>query len=469
MKKKTSFKLSWIIVGFAILIIAALTPPLPGLSFLGKMAIALLITSVIWWITEPLPIAIVTWGLVALVPLMGMLTPMETWAAGMSPALVLYLSAFGFAVFFSHSSWSTRVAALVCKISKGDSKRLVLGFMIATAVISAFVDNLPLVAVMLPIAYKVLDANETPWGGKSALAKTLVIGIIMAAYIGGWITPVGCIMNILVQGYLASAFGITVSFVQWIIMGSITAVISLPLCWIALVAVLKPESLEPGVTDVLIKEADDLGALTRTDIIGLVTVIVAMVFWVLGSWFPIFDTATIGLVTLFIFFFPGLNIITFDDYMNESPWSAFLLVWGCGCLVGGIASTGAMSWLVETILMPMAGMPIVVIMIVLAVAACLIHNVLPSGPAVCGLISIPFISLAIALGGNPIATGFLCAVWSASAFLLPLDAPMFYGYSSKRQYFSFGDTLKAGALPSIVVILVVAVVIPAVCSAVGMV
>ena len=468
MGKKLSFRITIIAIGIIVLVGAALMPPLPGLSFLGQMALAILAVSVLWWITQVMPVVMTTWIMVALIPLLGIMTPMETWAAGMSPALVLFISAFAFAVFFTHSSWSTRVAALVCKLSKGESKRLVLGFMVATAILSAFVDNLPLVAVMLPIAYKVLDANETPWGGKSALGKTLVIGIIVAAYIGGWITPVGCIMNIILQGYLQSSFDITVTFGQWIIMGGVTAVISLPIAWAALVGVLKPESLNPGVTDVLIKEAEDCGSPSRNDIAGLVIILAAMVCWIMGSWYPIFDTATIGLVTLFFFFLPGLDIIDFDDYMNESPWSVVLLVWGCGCLVGGIAATGAMDWIVDTLLMPMSGMSIPVIMIVLALIACLIHNVLPSGPAVAGLISIPFIGFIIAIGGNPVATGFLCAVWSASAFLLPLDAPMFYGYSSKRKYFSFADTLRSGIIPSAAVILVVALVIPVVCSAAGM-
>lgn len=468
MKEKLSFKISTVAIGALILLAAALLPPLSGLTPMGQMAIAMLVVAVIWWIAEPLPIVVVTWIMVSLIPLFGIMTPMETWTAGMSPALVLFLSAFAFAVFFTHSSWSTRIATLVCKFSGGSSKKLVLGFMVSTAILSAFVDNLPLVAVMLPIVYKVLDANGTPWGGKSQLAKTLVIGTIIAAYIGGWITPVGCIMNIILQGTLASAFGITVTFAQWMIMGLITAVISLPIAWIALVAVLKPEDMKPGVIEELVNEAEGVGKPSRTDIAGIVVIIAAMVCWILGSWIPVFDTATVGLVTLLVFFFPGLNIISFDDYMRESPWAVFLLVWGCGCLVGGIASTGAMDWAVETVLMPMAGMPMPVIMIVLATAACIIHNVLPSGPAVAGLISIPFITLVSALGGNLVATGFLCAVWSASAFLLPLDAPMYLGVSSERKYFSFNDTLKSGLIPSVAVILVVALVIPAVCSMIGM-
>lgn len=468
MKEKLSFKLTIMAIGVAILIIGALIPAPEGLSSMGKMAIAILLTSVLWWITEPFPVAIVTWVMVALIPLLGIMSPMDTWVAGMSPALVLYLSAFSFAIFFTHSSWSTRIATAVVKLSGGNSKKLILFFMIATAFVSAFVDNLPLVAVMLPICYKVLDANDSPWGGESRLAKTLIIGMVVSAYIGGWITPVGCIMNILLQGTLSTAFGINVTFVEWMLMGSVTAVISLPVAWLGLTAVLKPENLKDGVVDKLVKEAEEEGKPSRNDIIGLLVVLGAMVCWVLGSWFPIFDTATVGLVTMLFFFFPGLNIITFDQYFSESPWAAFMLVWGCGCLVGGIASTGAMDWLVQTVLMPMAGMPLPIIMVVLAIAACIIHNVLPSGPAVAGLISIPYITLVATLGGNLVGTAFLCAVWSASAFLLPLDAPMYLAVSSERKYFGFGDTLKSGIIPSAAVILVVALVIPALCSLVGM-
>lgn len=466
---KPATKIFLIILGILIIAASALLPPFGGLDWKSQVALGILITAVIWWISEALPIVIGTWVLAACIPLMGIMAPIETWSAGVSPAIILYISAFAFALFFAHSSWSTRVAALVCRVCGGSSKKLVFGFMLATAIISAFVDNLPLVAVMLPIAYKVLDADNVPWGGQSQLAKTLVLGIIIAAYIGGWITPVGCIMNVIVQGYLAMNFGITVTFIQWIVLGGITAIIALPVCWFALVLVLKPEPIEKGVTDTLVKEADGLGKVSVQDIVGLVVILGAMVLWLLGSWVPIFDTATIGLLTLLIFFLPKLNILNFNDFMKESPWSAFMLVFGCGCIVAGVASTNAMTWIVDTVLMPLAGLPGFVILLALASLNCVIHNIMPSGPAVAGLVSIPFITFISNVGGiSLVAVGFLCAVWSASAFLLPLDAPMYLGYSSERKYFSMADTLKSGIIPSIAVICIVALVIPPVCGLIGM-
>lgn len=316
---KAAVKIPALIVGALIIVAAAFLPQIAGLTWEGQMAIAILITAVIWWITEALPIVIGTWVLVALIPLLGIMGPMETWAAGISPALVLFISAFAFAVFFSHSSWSIRIAAYVCKVCGGSSKKLIFGFMLATAFLSAFVDNVPLVAVMLPIAYKVLDADGAPWGGQSRLAKTLVIGIILATYIGGWITPVGCIMNIILQGYLEANFDISVSFIQWMLMGGITAIIALPISWFALIAVLKPDEIKPGVTNTLIEEAEALPKPSVQDIVGIIVILVAMVFWIMGSWIPIFDTPTVGLVTLFFFFLPKLSIIDFNVYMEESP------------------------------------------------------------------------------------------------------------------------------------------------------
>lgn len=128
-----------------------------------------------------------------------------------------------------------------------------------------------------------------------------------------------------------------------------------------------------------------------------------------------------------------------------------------------------MTWIVDTVLMPMAGMPTFAILLVLATLNCLIHNVLPSGAAVAGLVAIPFLTFAANIGGiSLVAVGFLCAVWSASAFLLPLDAPMYIGFSSERKYFSMGDTLKSGIIPSVAVIAIVALIIPPICTAVGM-
>ena len=85
-----------------------------------------------------------------------------------------------------------------------------------------------------------------------------------------------------------------------------------------------------------------------------------------------------------------------------------------------------------------------------------------------GLITIPVCTLVADMGGNVTAAIFLCAVFSCAAFLLPLDLCVYCAYSSERKYFTPFDEMKVGWVPSVVAIAMVALVIPGVCTLMGL-
>ncbi len=82
MREKASFKVG--VVAVAVLIVAAtfLVPNPEGLAFEGKMLIGLLAAAIVLWVTEAIPILITAWLFAAAVPILGILSPGETWAGG---------------------------------------------------------------------------------------------------------------------------------------------------------------------------------------------------------------------------------------------------------------------------------------------------------------------------------------------------------------------------------------------------
>ena len=145
-----------------------------------------------------------------------------------------------------------------------------------------------------------------------------------------------------------------------------------------------------------------------------------------------------------------------------------MLNWAVGCVVAGMLATGSMSWLVGAVFGPMSGLPLIAVLLIVAVFACVFHNILPAGAAVAGLITIPVCTLVAGMGGNVTAAIFLCAVFSCAAFLLPLDLCVYCAYSSERKYFTPFDEMKVGWVPSVVAIAMVALVIPGVCTLMGL-
>ncbi len=469
MKEKSALvRFIIVIAGLALIGGVAVAPTPDGLSYQGKLALVIFVVSIVFWVTEVMPIAITGWAMVGLLPLLGILTPDETWAASINNAIIFYLCCFAFACFVGRSSIATRLTAMILKWAGTNSSRVLLGFMVVTALISTLMDNLPLCAVMLPIAYGVLDANDTPTGGKSPFAKCIAIGIPWAAAIGGAMTPSGCIINVLAMTLIEQNFGVSISFVQWMAFGVPLAVITIPAGWFALVKIFKPEPLKQAAVDAGIQRAAELPGMSRNEIGGIVVMLVTLVVWIASSWVTEINITVVSLIALGFMFFPGIESIRFNDFLSDSPWGMMLLMMAVNVLVAGLTATGAMEWVVSTVMAPMTSWPLLVTMIVLSVLGCILHNVIPAGPACAGLIAVPFATIIGGMGGSIAATCAMVAWWSAIALMLPLDGVPLLSYSSNRKYFSFGDMVKVGWAPSLVMVIITVTITPATAALLGL-
>lgn len=467
-QKSMPLRLGITLIGLAAIAVAYLAPAPAGLTSSALTALVVFLVAIVFWVTEVMPIAITGWAMVGLLPLLGVLTPDEAWAASINNAIIFYLCCFAFACFIGRSSIATRLTGMILRWAGTNSSRVLLGFMAVTALISSLMDNLPLCAVMLPIAYGVLDANDTPLGRKSPFAKCLAIGIPWAAAIGGMMTPAGCIINVLSLSLLEQSFGLQISFVQWMALGIPATIILVPVGWLALTRIFKPEALSQQAVDAGIRQADELPAMPRTEVAGVIVMLGTLAVWVAGSWIPVLNTTVVSLVALGLMFFPGVDAIQFDDFLADSPWGMMLLMMAVNVLVAGLVVTGAIEWVVAVIMAPMTAWPLVVTMVALSVIACLLHNVIPAGPACAGLIAVPFATIVVSMGGNLAAVCAMVAWWSAIAFMLPLDGVPLLSYASSRKYFSFGDMLKVGWAPSVALVIVTVTLTPATCLLLGL-
>ena len=467
-QKSMPLRLGITLIGLAAIAAAYLAPAPAGLTSSALTALVVFLVAIVFWVTEVMPIAVTGWAMVGLLPLLGVLTPDEAWAASINNAIIFYLCCFAFACFIGRSSIATRLTGMILRWAGTSSSRVLLGFMAVTAIISSLMDNLPLCAVMLPIAYGVLDANDTPLGRKSPFAKCLAIGIPWAAAIGGMMTPAGCIINVLTLSLLEQSFGLQISFVQWMALGIPATIILVPVGWLALTRIFKPEALSQQAVDAGIRQADELPAMPRTEVAGVIVMLGTLAVWVAGSWIPVLNTTVVSLVALGLMFFPGVDAIQFDDFLADSPWGMMLLMMAVNVLVAGLVVTGAIEWVVAVIMAPMTAWPLMVTMVALSVIACLLHNVIPAGPACAGLIAVPFATIVVSMGGNLAAVCAMVAWWSAIAFMLPLDGVPLLSYASSRKYFSFGDMLKVGWAPSVALVIVTVTLTPATCLLLGL-
>ena len=213
-----------------------------GLGAQGTMALFTLVGGVCLWVCGTFPLAIS--GLLCMLVLIvtGTGTANEVVGNFMNTAVLFLIYCFTFGTVFKKTSISKKAVGAVLRLSKGNSKTIVLGFMMVSCIISFFMHNLTVIAIMMPIGVGILESLEQE-KIKSNLGKCLMIGLPVAAMVGGAGTPIGASMNVLLIGMVESMTGQVVNFGQWTFMAAPLTIVCTWASYFALTRIYRPETV----------------------------------------------------------------------------------------------------------------------------------------------------------------------------------------------------------------------------------
>lgn len=165
----------------------------------------------VWWIFEPVPIPVTSLIPIAVLPMVGVLTPAQVGESYGSPLILLLLGGFMLSMGMERSGAHRRIAlGMVHAFGGRSGRRLVLGFMAAAAVLSMWISNTATTLMLLPIVIAVMEKVDNP-----RLRLALLLGVAYSASIGGVGTPIGTPPNLIFMKVYAENTGIEVTFLQW--------------------------------------------------------------------------------------------------------------------------------------------------------------------------------------------------------------------------------------------------------------
>ena len=199
----------------------------------GALVAGLTTLCALWWVFEPIPIPATSLIPLGVFPLLGILDGKQVAQAYGDPLIILLMGGAMLSKAMEKSGAHRRLALYMVNLFGGDNqRRLVFGFMVASAMLSMWVSNTATTLMLLPIAYAVLDSADEE--GASKLAVPLFLGIAYAASIGGLGTPIGSPPNIIFLKIYGEATGSIPSFSRWMLWGLPVVVLLLPLAglWI---------------------------------------------------------------------------------------------------------------------------------------------------------------------------------------------------------------------------------------------
>ena len=182
--------------------------------------LGLLAFAVIWWVATPLPLAFTTLAMLGLAIALGAMTVNAAFAHSSSWILWFVIGAFGLAAALEATGVNRRfaLAFLDLRFVRGHSRRFLMMFMVSATIMSAFMANTVVAVIWLSLALKIYDMLGVNRADPLVEANTL--GIAWAANIGGVTTPVGAGTNAPAIALIAAATGVTISFLQWTIIGA---------------------------------------------------------------------------------------------------------------------------------------------------------------------------------------------------------------------------------------------------------
>ena len=461
-----------------ILLAVNFSPGISGLSGAGQSTIALTLFFLFLLVTEALPVTLASLLTIGLIPVFGAREAFYGAVQGFShPVIFFILSSFAIAGAIMNVPLPKRILLFLVKRTKPGFKNILFSMMVATAVVSFFISNVPACAIMMVIALEFVNMFENGEQKKRA-GKILMIAIPVATMIGGIATPASSSLNLLALSILYSETGISVSFVQWMFVGVPLVVVLIPFAWFLMVKVYElpdkpnrtraynapsPECIisqnEIPIEKFLKKlEAEVNPRFERRELIVLAAMSLMLVLWLLSSWVESMEIFTVSVLGAVFLMLPGIEIITPKKFVESINWDIIFISGTVLSLAAAFIQNGVSEWLLELFLNINLDLHVSLLVGIAALSAFLLLTVFTSAPALITVLAAPFVAVALA-GGIP--PGFLIialAICSGNCYLLPLDTVQLITYS--KGYYSMTDMGKSTVFLQLALIVLLALWIP---------
>lgn len=276
---KLTKKIGLILGPIAFLLIRFLFHP-EGLSPEANSVLAVTAWIATWWITEAIPIAATSLLPIVLFTITGGAPISDTTASYGHKFVFLYLGGFLIALAIEKWNLHRRIALNIIYYVGTDVKKIILGFMIATAFLSMWISNTATSVMMLPIALAVVtqlkDNPETAENENKRFGKALMLAIAYSASIGGIATLIGTPPNLVLAGVVQETYNYEITFVEWFKFGFPISITILVICYFYLtkIAYKFEKKNYAGGKEEIKKQKKELGKISNEEI--KVTIVFAL-------------------------------------------------------------------------------------------------------------------------------------------------------------------------------------------------
>ena len=407
-----------------------------GLNEQANAVLAATIWIAIWWITEAIPIEVTALLPIILFPLTGALKLSDTTAAFGHKYIFLYLGGFLIAVAIERWNLHKRMALNIINLIGTNVSNIILGFMLATAVMSMWISNTATSVMMLPIGMAIIaqlrDNPDTEEDENLIFGKALMLAIAYSASIGGIATLIGTPPNLVLAGVVEKTYGIEITFAQWFMFGFPISVVLLFICWQYLTrfAFTFKQKTFPGGQAEIKRQLDLLGKISYEEKMVFIIFLATAIAWISRSFFlkkiiPTIDDTIIAMIGgIAMFLIPtkqkNRSLLTWQEAL-KMPWGILLLFGGGMALAAGFAESGLAKWIGSQMTL-LEGVALILLVLLMITAVNFLTEI-TSNLATTAMLLPVLAPMALTIDVHPFILMVAATTAASCAFMLPVATP----------------------------------------------
>jgi sodium-dependent dicarboxylate transporter 2/3/5 len=365
----------------------------------------------------------------------------ETAVPYANPVIFLFMGGFLLGLAIEKWNLHKRIALNIVRLTGTSGDRIILGFILATGLLSMWLSNTATTMMMYPIALSVIHVIKQNHSGEGSIGNFSLVLMLVIAFASNMSigTIIGTPPNVAYVAHIQEKYHYQVDFVNWMILCTPLSIFLLFALYMVLVKWLYPNRIKSNLAtkDLIMEEIRSLGPMSTVEKRVLVIFIITAVLWMTKDivntaqgLFRLDDTIIALLCAVSLFICPAGNrsaenperrssILEWGDTKNMA-WGILLLFGGGIALANALERANLMQdlgdWLAQ-----FSGHGFVLVLVITTVS--LFLSELMSNVAQVIVFAPVVSSLADSLGMNPLLLGIPMTLAASCASMLPMGTP----------------------------------------------
>jgi sodium-dependent dicarboxylate transporter 2/3/5 len=424
-----------VLLGPVLALIVFVLPHPPALSSQGWTVIACMVWMLTWWISEVIPVAVTALLPLILFPVTGVMGIQEVCSPYGSSPIFLFMGGFMIALAMEKWNLHKRIALNMIRLTGTDARGIVLGFMLATALLSMWISNtataVMMIAIVQPTIKLLFEHSNENEHEKNRFALCLLLGIGYSASIGGLATIIGTPPNVVMVGIVQRMTGEEVSFFKWMLACTPLMLILLVACYFLLTRVMFPFHLKRFThsEQIIKEEIVQLGKMNPQERAVAFIFMLTASLWIFNqplrhlpglSFLDDTSIAMTGGLLLFILPVKGQWLMEWED-TKQLQWGILLLFGGGLALAKALEHTGVIT-LLASLANAFEGIHVYVLIIILTAISLFLTEIM-SNVALATIMVPVVIGIAEGVGANPVLFALPVTLATSYGFMMPISTP----------------------------------------------